>query len=278
MISLYLEALDTALQPISEIVYGPLEKIGDSLDQALTQIIYVSAIILSLASCLVLGQIDDIFSRKLVSLTTGIAIGFFFFGTLFFMNIGFVLVNYLCMRMMERHLAANVMTAFSVVCLMIASTYHLHYKPKDNLTWDIDLIFMINFVKVHMMAVNYDNAVKLDSDKGTMTSRERFYAEPLRQRVKFWDFMNYFFFVASCYSGMVCEYRQFHEFINKQGQFKNIPKEKLIGKAMTRASHVVLCANIMVVLEIMCPKEFMFTPEFAEKNLAYKACFLIGVS
>ncbi len=75
------------------------------------------------------------------------------------MNIGFVLVNYLCMRLMERHMAANVMTGFSVVCLIIAGMYHLHFKPKDNLTWDIDLIFMINFVKIHMMAVNYDNAV-----------------------------------------------------------------------------------------------------------------------
>ncbi len=194
------------------------------------------------------------------------------------MNVGFVLVNYFCMRLMERHMAANVMTGFSVVCLIIAGMYHLHFKPKDNLTWDIDLIFMINFVKIHMMAVNYDNAVHLDSKEGKLTSRERFYAEPLRDRIRFYDFMNYFFFAAVSWSGMTHEYRQFDEFINLQGQYSKIPKEKLLGASMTRFSHVIFCAVIMVILEILTPRDFMFTSEFANYNLIYKACFLISVS
>jgi len=75
---------------------------------------------------------------------------------------------------------------------------------------------MMNYVKLHMMAVNYKNGGLLDDPEKvkTLTTREVYYAEPLRERVKFWDFWNYFMFCAASYSGPSHEYRKFIDFIN----------------------------------------------------------------
>jgi len=124
-------------------------------------------------------------------------------------------INYLLMRLLPRFTATNCMSWFSLTCLVIAGVYHLHFKP-EGAYLDIDLVFMINFVKIHMMAVNYDNGFLLDKEN-MMTSREKFYAEPLRERVKFADFCDYFFFCAASWTGMPHEYREFNEFINKKG-------------------------------------------------------------
>lgn len=55
---------------------------------------------------------------------------------------------------------------------------------------DIDLAILINFAKMHMLAVNYDNAGKLDDPAYSkyFTVRERHYAETLRKPVPVYDF------------------------------------------------------------------------------------------
>jgi len=47
---------------------------------------------------------------------------------------------------------------------------------------------------------------------------------------------------------------------------------------LNRLSHVVFCAIVLVILEILFPRDYMQTSEFAERNLLYKAGFLVGVS
>lgn len=103
-------------------------------------------------------------------------------------------------------------------------------------TLDVDLIIMINFCKMHMFAVNYDNAGKLDDEKQSkyFTARERYYAEPLRERISCYDFCQYFLFCATCFSGMVHEYRDFHDYINSKSDYSNLPRSKLWGPAFIR--------------------------------------------
>ena len=60
-----------------------------------------------------------------------------------------------------------------------------------------------------------------DDIKGKhLTQRERYYAEPLRQKPSFAQFWNYFMFCAASYSGPSHEYRKFVDFINLQDDFK----------------------------------------------------------
>lgn len=129
-----------------------------------------------------------------------------------------------------------------------------------------------------MLAVNYDNAGMLDDDKKSkyFTARERYYAEVLRQRVKLFDFLHYFFFCASSFSGMVHEYRDFIEFISKEGQYKNVPKDRLFKPAMTRFGHVLIFAAILALVSSFFPKPYLLTEEYSERSLLLKALYLVG--
>ena len=66
------------------------------------------------------------------------------------------------MRFLPRNAAANSMIIFSVIMLACASIYHEYLRGDEAVGWDIDMIFMMNFIKFHMMAVNYKNAALLD--------------------------------------------------------------------------------------------------------------------
>ena len=227
--------------------------------------LYFSTVILSFIICLLLGQIGSVPLRKLFSTTTGFLIGLYFYGVLFYWNVFYILVNYLLMRCFERHLASNLMTWFSALGLISASFYHFQIKMGKDSGWDIDLIFMMNFVKFHMMAVNYDNAAKLDDKvKGKeMTERERFYAEPLRNRVHFMDFLHYFFFCGSVWTGMPIEYRPFYEYINCKGDYANIPKLGLIVPALKRFAVTIILAGCLVANLIIAPPDHLLTEEWA---------------
>ena len=118
---------------------------------------------MSFFSCLALGKIESLILRKAWSTAMGIYIGFYFYGLLYFWNIAYVLVAYMLIACCSRTVGANLMTWWGAICLMSVSYYHYHVKGADDGSFDIDLIFMMNFVKLHMFAVNYDNAGKLDT-------------------------------------------------------------------------------------------------------------------
>ena len=69
------------------------------------------------------------------------------------------------------------MTIWSGAWLLAVSYYHYYINPAEG-AMDIDMIFMMNFIKFHMMAVNYSNAAKLDDPVASkdFTSRERYFA------------------------------------------------------------------------------------------------------
>lgn len=114
------------------------------------------------------------------------------------------------MKFFERNTAANLMMIYSSLALFSASFYHWHLA-EDSSGWDIDLIFMMNFCKFHMLAVNYKNAGLLDDPVGGkhLTSRERKFAEPLRERVRTIDFWHFYLFCGSSWTGPAHEYLHF---------------------------------------------------------------------
>jgi len=67
-----------------------------------------------------------------------------------------------------------------------------------------------------------------------LTTREKYFAEPLKNRVHFFDFMHYFLFCGAAYTGMSHEYRWFHEFINLKGDYAKIPQSGIWLPAFKR--------------------------------------------
>ena len=143
---------------------------------------------------------------------------------------------------------------------------------------EVDLIFMLNFSRLHMFAVNYDNAGKLDdadADK-KLTSRERFYAETLREKVSFADWINYFFFVGTCPTGMVHEYRTFNDFINLKGDFTNIPVDKLPVNALIRFGQMIFVVVLMILVSLNFSFDFLLTEQWSALPFYQRAGYLVG--
>ena len=139
-------------------VYAPLLIVADIIGEPFNQCLYFFVILMSFAACLVLGQIDNISTRKWFSTISGFIIGLYFYGILWYFNLGYILVNYLLMRFLPRYAAANAMMAFSVFGMVYATCYRNWWSPADAEISYIDLIFEMNFIKLHMITVNYRNA------------------------------------------------------------------------------------------------------------------------
>ena len=129
-----------------------------------------------------------------------------------------------------------------------------------------------------MLAVNFDNAGKLDDPEASklFTERERYYAEPLRKKVPIIDFYGYFLFCCSSFSGMVHEFRDYYDFIEQRNYWSNIPRSKLIKPALKRFAQVPFWAAMMIVTALHYKKPYMLTEEFAASGFFYKAIYLIG--
>ena len=77
----------------------------------------------------------------------------------------------------------------------------------------------MHFAKTHIIAFNYYDAGIMDDPvlSKWMTPRERYYAEPHRERLSYGKWINYFYFVGSSLMPLH-EYREFEEFINYEGK------------------------------------------------------------
>ena len=155
------EHLREVVSPIGAPVYAPLIEIASQLGVAKEDVIFFAVVIVSFASCLAVGQMKSVLGRKIFSVVVGLATGFTFYGLAYIFNIALILTCYCCLLALPRKQGAKLLTLVAVLGCGSASVYHLHYSQLSE-GWDIDIIFMINFVKLHMIAVNYENAAYLD--------------------------------------------------------------------------------------------------------------------
>lgn len=129
-----------------------------------------------------------------------------------------------------------------------------------------------------MFAVNYDNAGKLDDPEKSklFTSRERYFAEPLRKNVSFAQWMQYFLFCGSSVSGMCHEFRDFDEYINLKAGYAKIPRDRLIPEAAKRFGQMVICVVLMVIVSLNFSFDHLLTQEWADLPFLLRAAYLIA--
>lgn len=210
----------------------------------------------------------------------GLATGFYFYGLLYFTNVAYVLGAFLLMKCCSRSTGANLIAWWGMIIMVSVSFHHYHLQEggvkSEGLA--LDLIFMTNFIKLHMFAVNYDNAGKLDDPEKckNLTTREKYFAESLRERLSFAEWLQYFFFCGSSVSGMSHEYRDFDEFINLKAGYAKIPKNRLIGHAAKRFAHMIICVVLMVVLSLNVSFDTLLTEEWTSKPFIWRAGYLIA--
>ena len=83
-------------------------------------------------------------------------------------------------------------------------------------------------------------------------------------------------FCGSAWTGMSHEYRDFDDFINQKGFFRNIPKSKLWVPAITRLSHSLICTACLLILTLFVKYEHLLTEEWATSPLPYRFGYIIA--
>ena len=71
------------------------------------------------------------------------------------------------------------------------------------------------------------------------------------------------------------EYRWYEEFINRKGDYANIPKEKLFQPFLVRFCHWLICLILMVVLGLFFNYEHMLTETWANYTLPGRIAYLL---
>ena len=102
-------------------------------------------------------------------------------------------------------------------------------------------------------------------------------AEPLRQPVPFSEFMHYFFFCGSAWTGMSHEYRYFDDFINLKGDYANIPKSGLFAPAFKRFGQMLLCLVALISLSNVVKERDLLTEEYVMASFPRKVLLMIAV-
>lgn len=125
-------------------------------------VIYLLTSYTAILSCFILSKITHVPTRKVYSIIVGFSLGFYIFGLPYGWNVINISVNYLLMLLLPRNYAAGAILTFSFSTLMVVMYYHCNFfdeRPKR----DINFVFMLNYIKLHMLAVNYYNAGFLDN-------------------------------------------------------------------------------------------------------------------
>lgn len=71
------------------------------------------------------------------------------------------------------------------------------------------------------------------------------------------------------------EYRLWHDFANKRGDYENIPKGKLFAPAFKRFFHFLCCLVIMILLGSLFPVDYVLTDEWANSFILYRSTYLL---
>ena len=106
---------------------------------------------------------------------------------------------------------------------------------------DVTAMTMLLVCKLTCMACNFHD--------GMMPDEKLFKEHQIRRSFKrptLLEVMSYTFFIGGCVCGPFLEYKDFIDFIEKNGHYKDLPKNTIVP-SLTRISHNLLCVAINVI-------------------------------
>lgn len=77
-------------------------QLSEAVDMPFDAVVYFATIIISFIACLILGQIKSVPLSKLWAMMSGLFIGFFIYGSQYWANVIFVLINWSFMIVFRR--------------------------------------------------------------------------------------------------------------------------------------------------------------------------------
>ena len=241
-----------------------------------SEAIIVAASLLTVLVCLPFPWIRSPALRRAYSLFFGVSIAFYTYGVPTFLRVGYIFTGYVQLRFLPRQTSAWTVPFVALVLLTIRSISQTLNGTAADLS--VKTAIMIDFIRLAQVAANMADADAIRrKDDALVTTRERYFAEPLKECPTLLEFCDFFFFCGSQVVGPPVEYRDFVDFINLKGVYGQMKPGSHIGPAMKRFGQTTLMLILTVVLGILVDKKELFRPEFMERSFIGRNLYMYAV-
>lgn len=115
--------MQSRFEPMSNVVYAPLNMICEILQRPPEEVIIVIASLLTFLVCLPMPWIRDTTNRKAYSLAFGVMLGFYTYGVPYFLRIAYVLVGVIQLKFLPRQVSAVSVPVIAMILLTLRSLY-----------------------------------------------------------------------------------------------------------------------------------------------------------
>ena len=133
---------------------------------------------------------------------------------------------------------------------------------------------MMDFIRLAQVAANMEDADSIArKDDALLTTRERFYSEPLKVCPTLMQWCDFFFFCGGQVVGPSTEYRDLVDFINLKGAYGLMPPGSHLMPTLVRFAQTLLMTALTIVLGMWLDRDFMLTPSFAEWSFLAKTVY-----
>ena len=143
--------------------------------------------------------------------------------------------------------------------------------------FSIKTTLMIACIKMHYIGLCYKDAglvAEGKAEQAKLTPREIKYAEPLKEKLSLMQFLQYFCFVGTVIMGPSIEYRDFHEFINLQGDFAKMPITSSVLPAFKRLGHVLCLLVLTILAPLFHDYHYVLTEPFSNEPFPLRVYYL----
>lgn len=227
------------------------------------QIRFLSAILYSIPLSLILRYIPSPVLRKYFSLIMGTLLQFYVYR--YELWLPFVTHSLIYgLILLKGRQCGKLITAVSVILL---SVYHIYRMVLDYGGWNLDVstILMMLVCKYSMFAFAYqDGAVPEKDIKIPSQLHNRLVELP-----SFIDFLVFTQFLPTCIIGTSCQFKDFDDYINQSGDFKQIPLASSLKKSLLDLGISLSTLGVYAFGMFYFPLETMKGDLFPQQNSFY---------
>lgn len=204
-------------------------------------------------------MLRDPFQRKWYSTSLGLFLGFYLLGIGYFIVIAQIVFAYLAMRFMPTRRMAFFTGIGAVTTIMVLRNLYIWWANTLDGTGRMQTTII--FMRTVAIMCNYvDGEVLDDEEKGKhLTSRERKFANHLRERPSFEDWCHYNFFLPFSFIGDFYDFGDYMDFINYRSDVKKMRPFSNVLPWLQRWAESSLCWFIFYQLSLMANHRHMAT-------------------
>ena len=204
---------------VRDILSTKIAKIlGTPKDQITLILTILSIIPLSIINHFIKGKN----SRLFYSLITGIYLQYSIYGNGIIHTLISTIITYLFMKYLGRKFSAFFILIGTMIYLSTLNIIKMIYKYGEWALDDVSTIYMMVLCKLSSMAFSYEDGEK--DDKDFISNHQKEYK--IKNCPSILEVLSYVYFYPTCIIGPFLEFKDFINWINFEGCYKNLSKNK----------------------------------------------------